>query len=221
MDKKKCKFKKPFDKDFSFYMSEAMRDTAKEIDGCLFTITHSDEASFVLRNDQSLETTPWFGNRIQKLLSVTASIFTAQFNNILAGEYLTAYFDARTFVVPNITEVCNYLHWQQNDVVKNSISVSCYYEVSEKVGKKTARKLMHGLNQNKQQELLFQQTGINWNDYPVKFKRGIGVRRVVREYTDGDKTYTRSEWEIDLNIPIFTKDREYLMNILHIEGDGA
>ncbi|KKL53739.1 hypothetical protein LCGC14_2272460, partial [marine sediment metagenome] len=63
---------KPFDNALSIAMSEAMRATASHIEGCMFGYTQSDEMTFVLRNDQSLESTPWFGNRIQKICSVVS-----------------------------------------------------------------------------------------------------------------------------------------------------
>lgn len=213
---------KPFDVTFSSVMAEAMRHAASNIEGCLFGYTQSDEITFVLRNDQSLESTPWFGNRIQKMCSVVSSMVTASFNleSIrFNGVNKMAYFDTRVFAVPDIQEAINCLIWRQNDAVKNSISAACYYEVAKKIGKKTARKLMHGLNQNKQQELMFQETGINWNNYPVKFKRGTGTRRVTRELEiDGNKCM-RSSWEIDLELPTFTKDRQYLDDTLSVRDE--
>lgn len=214
---------KPFDEIFSSVMAEATRSAASNIEGCLFGYTQSDEITFVLRNDQSLESTPWFANRVQKMCSVVASMVTAAFNlesvrfNSLPP---MAYFDARVFAVPNIQEAINCLIWRQNDAVKNSISAACHYEVAKKIGKKTAGKLIHGLNGNQQQELLFQQTGKNWNNYPTKFKRGIGTRRIVRELLIDGNTCTRSSWEVDLDLPTFTKNTEYLDKILSVDRDN-
>ncbi len=228
---KKVSAQKPFDEDMSTAMSVAMSNTASNIEGCLFGYTQSDEMTFVLRNDQSLESTPWFGNRIQKICSVVASMVTANFNNAVMvwtkwgdTEQLPplAYFDARVFAVPTVDEIVNCIIWRQNDAVKNSISAACYYEVAKVHGKKTARKLMHGLNQNQQQELLFQEAGINWNDYPVKFKRGIGCfRKEYNTVIDGNEC-VRSKWIIDENMPILTQRRDYLTyDILWTEADGT
>ena len=174
---KKIKAKKPFDNIFSSVMSQTMFDVAERIEGCVFGYTQSDEITLIIKNDQSLESTPWFGNRIQKITSVSASIASAAFNSLMQpdpDEYMPlAYFDARVFVVPSWQEAINCLIWRQQDCTKNSISSACFYEISKKedMGKKTARKLMHGLNKNQQQDLLWKETGINWNDYPTKFKR--------------------------------------------------
>lgn len=220
---KKVNAARPFDDDFSTAMRNAMLYTASKIEGCLYGFTQSDEITFVLRNDQSLESVPWFDNRIQKICSVVSSMVTASFNRELSkiskwsDVETMAYFDTRVFVVPNVVEAQNVLVWRQNDAVKNSISCACYYEVAKTIGKKSARKLMHGLNQNQQQELLFKSTGINWNNYPVKFKRGVGCRRITRELEINGNACTRSSWELDLDIPIFAQDKTYLTQILYFE----
>ena len=212
---------KPFDDDLSRNMTLAMVDTAKHIEGCLFGFTQSDEITFVLRNDQSLESTPWFSNRMQKMCSVTASILTANFNRLYIGHFDTppAYFDARVFAVPTVQEAINCLVWRQRDATKNSISCATYYECAKKIGKGTARKQMEGLNGKQQQELLFQTTGLNWNDFPTKFKRGIGCykRWVTCDRFDG-VSYQRSEWTIDNELPIFASNQDFLRTILEPEG---
>lgn len=217
---KKIQAKKPFDSWFSDSMAQAMLETAEKIEGCVFAYTQSDEMTFVIKNDQSEESTPWFGNRIQKLTSVASSFVTATFNQrlfrLLEKDVPLAYFDARVFIVPSWQEAINCLVWRQNDATKNSISAACYYEVARKPdrGKKQARKLMHGLNQKQQQELLFQETGINWNNYPAKFKRGIGCYKVAKEMAYEGNTFVRNSWELDTELPVFAREQEFLRNIL-------
>lgn len=211
--------KKPFDPELADAMAYACSQTASNIEGCVFGYTQSDEMTFVLRNDQSLESTPWFGNRVQKITSVVAAYVTAYFNEMIINSWEAtptplAVFDARVFAVPSVQEAINCLVWRQNDATKNSISAACYYEVATKVGKKTARKLMHGLGQKQQQELLFQERAINWNDYPIRYKRGIGTYRVVETKEMDGKSYTRSSWKIDNDLPVFTKEPEFLRSIL-------
>ena len=217
---KMCKFAKPFDEILSNQMANAMKETAEKIEGCTFSFTQSDEITFILKNDQSLESTPWFSNRIQKITSVVSSIFTAYFNKFdIKYDFPLAYFDARVFAVPYIQEAINCLIFRQNDAVKNSVSASCYYEVAKIIGKKTTRKLMHGLNQKQQQELLFQKTGINWNNYPTKFKRGTGCYRKEFEIEINGIMCQRSNWEVENELPIFTQDKDYLDNILSVGED--
>lgn len=220
---KSIKAEKPFDEFFSDTMAYAMKSAAEKIEGCTFAYTQSDEMTFIIKNDQSNESTPWFGNRIQKITSVVSSFVTAAFNqklfSCIEGNAPLAYFDTRVFVAPDWQEAINSLIWRQNDATKNSISSACYYEVANKIGKKTARKKMHGLNQKQQQELLFQETKTNWNNYPVKFKRGIGCYKVKKEMALNGNTFMRSSWYIDEDLPVFAQDQDFLRRIFGLDGD--
>lgn len=117
----------------------------------------------------------------------------------LMGQYKDAdsyikMFDSRCFNLPK-EEVTNCLIWRQQDATRNSI---------EALGQsKFSHKELHGKNCNMIQDMLHETYNINWNDIPVKFKRGLCVKK--REEEDG-----RSSWYVDLNIPIFTQDRNYV-----------
>lgn len=217
---KKVGAKRPFDGDFCSAMSHAMMFAASQIEGCLFGYTQSDEITLILRNDQSLESEPWFGNRVQKMCSIVSSMVSVAFNKYYPNE--SAFFDTRVFAVPNLDEAMNCLIWRQQDAVKNSISSAAYFEIGKEFGQKTAHKQLHGLNQNQRQELLFQKTGINWNDYPIKFKRGMATYKKETEtfIVDGNKV-VRKEWALDYEIPIFTQDRQFLVNILSVDRERA
>lgn len=62
---------KPFDKVFSSIMISVMKEMAPRIDGCKLAYTQSDEISFMLSNKEY--ETPYFGNRIQKIASISAA----------------------------------------------------------------------------------------------------------------------------------------------------
>ncbi|MHA2280304.1 MAG: tRNA(His) guanylyltransferase Thg1 family protein [Promethearchaeota archaeon] len=222
---KKIYAEKPFDEFFCKAMTHTMQHVAGKVEGCVFAYTQSDEITFVIRNDQSLESTPWFGNRVQKITSIMASMASAAFNFYMLsknrddGTNPLAYFDARAFIVPDWQEAINCLIWRQNDATKNSISAACYYESAKKIGKKTARKEMHGLNQKQQQEMLFQHTSLNWNNYPIRFKRGVGCYKVAKEMTHEGKTFMRNSWQVDLELPVFTQDPSFLRGIFGLVGE--
>lgn len=78
--------------------------------------------------------------------------------------------------------------WRQQDATRNSISSAGQAHFSHKQ--------LEGLNSNQIQELLFQEKGINWNDYPTKFKRGSCCIKKHHQTL-------RSHWTIDNEIPIF------------------
>ena len=55
--------------------------------------------------------------------------------------------------------------------------------------------------------------GINFNDMPVEFKRGVCCIKVTEQdpdvyIKDGDSPVTY--WKLDKEIPIFTQDRTYI-----------
>jgi tRNA(His) 5'-end guanylyltransferase len=123
---------------------------------------------------------------------------------------LNAIFDARVFVIPDITDVYNYFLFRQQDCTKNSISMAASANFSHKV--------LEGVNGSDKQEMLFSEKGINWNDYKVKFKRGVVVsKKKITYQNEKGEDYVRTKWLPDYNIPIFTQDKEYLENLVRIE----
>lgn len=213
------RFEKPFSDRFSRWMVHAMAYTASKLQGCVIGYTQSDEITFVIHSDQSLESTSWCGNRIQKILSITSSFVTLSFNDImwrdLEGLKPFAVFDCKIFAVPNITEAANCLVWIQNDCVKNSINAATYYEISKKYGRGKTRKMMHGLNQKEQQELLFKLTSINWSNYDEKYKNGIVTIKQDVKITTKNGEAIRKRWVVK-SAPRFTSEegKEWLYGII-------
>lgn len=219
---KRLKCSKPFDEKLSKMMSESSRFLSSQVQGCVLSYTQSDEISFVIRTDQSQDSQPWFGNRIQKIVSVATSAVSAVFNRYLEDADPFGMFDCRVWYLPSMVEVQNYLIWRQRDCVKNSISSAAYYEIARAcedgvaIGRKKTDKMLHKLNQNERQELLFQKANINWNDYDPKFKRGIVIfRKEVEVDTDHGKV-NRKKWIVEA-APHFTSEdgRMWLADILN------
>jgi tRNA(His) 5'-end guanylyltransferase len=82
-----------------------------EIDGAQLAFTQSDEISVLVVDYTTLDTEPWFGGNLQKIVSVAAAAATVAFNARAQEENLElpswAMFDARAFVVPH-EDVVNY-----------------------------------------------------------------------------------------------------------------
>lgn len=78
-------YTKGFHKPFDSILMKSMQDTAyalcTKIEGVKLAYVQSDEISLLLTNDDTLETEPWFGNNLQKLCSIAASIATLAFHN--------------------------------------------------------------------------------------------------------------------------------------------
>lgn len=116
-----------------------------------------------------------------------------------------ALFDSRAFNIP-VEEVNNCLLWRQQDATRNSIESLAQVNFSHKS--------LQGLNTDALQEKLWSERGINWNNCPTAQKRGCCCIK-ENEYFEGDDTvggkpYMRSKWVIDTEIPIFSKNPNYV-----------
>jgi tRNA(His) 5'-end guanylyltransferase len=220
---KKLKCDKPFDERLARLMSEASRFLSSQVQGCVISYTQSDEISFAIRTDQSQDSQPWFGNRIQKIVSVATSAVSAVFNRHMSEEEPFAMFDCRVWYMPSMVEVQNYFVWRQRDCVKNSISSAAYYEIARAVspdgtsyGRKRTDRMLHKLNQDERQELLFSKASINWNNYPDRFKRGIVIFRKDVEVETDHGPIMRKRWTAE-PAPHFTSEdgRVWLTEVLN------
>lgn len=115
------KFVKPFDAMLMGAMDSAACALAEDAQNFQIGYVQSDEASFVLNNIADFDTQPWFDNNLQKLVSISASIFTAHFNEYLENSE-NAMFDARAFTLPQ-DKVANYLLWRSRDWARNSLNM--------------------------------------------------------------------------------------------------
>jgi tRNA(His) 5'-end guanylyltransferase len=84
-------------------------------------------------------------------------------------------FDCRVFQVPSMVELANCFLWRENDATRNSISSIAQANFSHKE--------LQGKSSNEMQEMIFQKTGKNFNDYPAVLKRGSYFKRVVVQKT--------------------------------------
>lgn len=216
-------FKRPYDLGLMRVMDQTTIALCESIQGVKMGFTQSDEISLVLTDFESEKTDAWFDGNVQKMASISASIATAAFNNgmyldeeILAPMSKVAYFDSRVFTIPDINEICNYFIWRQQDATRNSIQMGAQAFYSQKQ--------LHKKNTSELQELMFQK-GINWNDYPVGFKRG---RAIVKEQfahegknqkTGETETTIRSRW-VSVEPPIFTQDPSFILNRLPKIGES-
>ena len=199
--------KRPFDEDLIEDMDKTGAYLCKNIMGAKFAFVQSDEISILLTDFDTLDTQAWFDNNIQKMVSVSASMATSEFNKLRKIRfqdflYKEAQFDSRVFQIPTKTEVMNYFIWRQQDTVRNSISSVAQSLYSSKE--------LHGKNNSVKQEMIFQK-GINWNDYIPKLKRG---RLIIKNQ---DLESNRTKW-ISTEVPIFTQEREFLDNLIPINN---
>src|SRR5690606_5986239 len=146
-------------------MAATMYDTIVQMDGAVFGYQQSDEITFVLKNNQSLNTDPWYGNRVQKLASITSSLVTLNFNKCLGkledppNLIGNALFDARVFSVPDDSEVVNNLIFRQQDCIRNAIQCTSKTVLSDKLGNKQAGKILFQKNSEQQLKIINEELG--------------------------------------------------------------
>lgn len=115
------KFERPYDYIIHEAMVNASRKLMKEIDGCEMLYVQSDEASFFIKTYNKFNSEMWFGGSVQKICSVSSSIFTSEFNEKMYKETnKKATFDSRCFNLSK-EEVYNYFVWRGNDCTRNAI----------------------------------------------------------------------------------------------------
>ncbi|MEG0868726.1 MAG: tRNA(His) guanylyltransferase Thg1 family protein, partial [Hafnia sp.] len=142
--------------------------------GACLGYTQSDEITLVF-NPHSTKKQVWFNARISKMVSqlaaqATIAFYTEILRTMPSFAKRLPTFDARVWQVPSMIEAANAVLWREWDATKNSITMAAFefYSTSELKNKNGAEK----------QEMLFQK-GVNWNNYPVHFKRGTYVQRVT------------------------------------------
>ena len=241
-------FKRPFDDILMKSMQETAKYMCENIQGAKFAYVQSDEITIILTDYDTLETDCWFNYRTDKLCSIAASMATMIFNKIFKEKvenfieeggafslaqlnynqmkmepYLKAIekgamFDARCFNIPK-EEVTNLIYWRQLDATRNSIQMVGQANFSHKE--------LQNKSCNDIQDMLHEQKGINWNDYPTVCKRGTACikNRKIIEYLDEfkvtaklmDSTKTENSWIIDTEMPILKgEDRAYVDDLVYI-----
>ena len=225
-------FQRPFDQYMHKAMVEAAKSLCKEVSGCKMAYTQSDEISLLITNNDTIGTQPWFGNNLQKIVSLTAAKASVAFQKAMKEiytctktidmeiDYITyisnlddVIFDSRVFILPE-DEVVNYFLWRQQDATRNSIQMAARAYFSHKE--------CDHKNCNELQEMLHQKD-INWNDYEIWQKRGICIKKIaimapiiygkdINNLTS--ITVKRTDWVEDNNTPIFSENRAYIENLM-------
>lgn len=187
--------KRPYDERMSELMGAVTAMLVEET-GARIGYTQSDEISLLWYSD-NFESQIFFNGKIQKMVSVLASICTAKFNQWFPTVFgytadHPAFFDCRVWQVPNKTEAANVFLWREYDATKNSIAMAAQHYYSHKE--------LQGKNSKEMQEMLFKK-GINWNNYPDFFKRGTYCqrRKSLRKFTPDELAHLPEKHEARRN----------------------
>ena len=148
-----------------YAMVQATASVADEMQGFKIAYAQSDESSFLLTDYDTIETQGWFGYSLPKIVSISAALMSAHFNDHIGMAGPRAIFDARAFNVPP-DEIANYFLWRAKDWERNSISMYAQAFFSHKE--------LHGKNRSDMHEMLHD-IGKNWADLREDVKNGTFV----------------------------------------------
>jgi len=154
-----------------------------------------------------------FNNQIQKLVSLAASnatnIFTMELLSLIQNKEIVpedyksqtyeklskprAYFDARIFNVPSLTECYNNVYWRSTyDCIRNSISMTAQTHFPHKS--------IHGLSTKQLLQKLKDEKQLDWEQMDPEFKYGTFVKKRVVFKPQQNVSQTTNEEESAQNL---------------------
>ena len=211
---------KPFCNKFSECMASTALQLCLEIEGAIFAYQFNDEILVIARNDQNTDTVPWYDNRVQKIASVVSSIATLHFSNLsnamdlnLVGDPI---FLSHVYTVPSILESIHVLISKQQQNFQTAVQSACLYELIKKYDKNIIRDMLSGLTLDEKIDFLAQEVDISFHDYPVSFRRGTACYRSPKIINND---LVKNKWIINNELPIFTQDSSFLINIIKHGAD--
>lgn len=217
-------FTRGMERPFDARMTTAMVETTKYLvnkTNARIGYTQSDEISLVWLAD-SPESDVIFSGKLQKMVSVLASMAAAKFAIVIPAEYADRlpHFDCRVFQLPSKDEAANAFLWRAMDARKNAISMVAQANFSHKA--------LFGKDQKAMLAMLAD-AGVDFEAFPASFRRGSFVRRdvVERMLTDDELAripekhrptgaVTRTDMKV-VDVPPFNK----VMNRVAVIFDGA
>ena len=190
-------FKKPFDDILVKTMQDTMKYLCENIQGCVLGYTQSDEISLVLTDYAEITTDAWFGNNLQKMCSVSASMATLAFNKFFSDRVQDFMYaccdDFGDDILPekqNDYDLAYNVYFKKLytamfdsrvfTIPKEEVCNALIWRQQDatrnsiqSVGQANfSQKELNGKSCNDIQDMLMLQKGINWNDYSTTLKRG-------------------------------------------------
>lgn len=166
---------RPFDAQFAADMDATAATVTAEVAGASFAYVCSDEISILFSDLAAEHTQMWFGGVVDKIVSITAALATARFNQLRPSSHPEAgpaLFDSRVFTLPTREDVAGYFIWRQRDCTKNAVSMAAQATFSHKS--------LQGQHTGVLRERLLHEAGIDFETYPAGFRNGrVVVRREV------------------------------------------
>ena len=204
-----CKrFKKPYDKVLNCSLNKVMQGLCENIQGAKFAERHSDEISILITDYDTISTDAFFDYEIQKICSITASMATAEFCNILVQEEIKR-IESYSKVVNSEEELKKRTEFQEEfsrpylshderwptfdsrcfNIPESEIENYFWWRMLDaKRGSinmfaqsNFSHKELQGLSCDQMQEKLWQEKGLNWGTLPQGQKIGYICKKVISE----------------------------------------
>jgi len=228
-------FAKPFDARLMAAMQETTLELCKNIQGCVFGYTQSDEITLVLVDYNTIDTDAWFDYSVEKMCSVAASMCTLYFNRIftkIASDFIKEH-EHQAKDKENLGDVAEQIEKVLKSYMR-AIKTGALFDarcfnvpeaevvnavlwrqndasrnsISSLAQAYFSPKELHGKNSSQKQDMLMEKYGINWNNLDITEKRGTAI--IKNE---------NGEWIIDKEMPILRgENRNYLETKIHFEN---
>jgi len=230
-------FVKPFDKRLIETMQETTLELCKNIQGCVFGYTQSDEITLILVDYNDIDVSAWYDYEVQKICSVVASMATLYFNRIFrnkvydfVSEHAKVINDPKTYG----EELSNSVHeilksYNRAIEMGGMFDARCFnVPISDVCNmvlwrqKDCERNSINSLGQawfkhkeleekttSQVQDMLYKEYGINWNNLSTVEKRGTAI---IKDEND--------KWFIDEEMPILKGDgRNYVESRIMFDNE--
>ena len=223
-------FQKPFDEVLGNSMVKTMEYLCKNIQGCVFGYTQSDEITLLLIDYKQLNSEAWFDYQTQKVCSIAASMATMAFNEAFQKE-VHKFHNEHCQVDEHLGYCTN--HWDSEENEKlygiycKKLRTALFDARVFSIPKEEATNLVYwrqldatrnsiqmvgqanfshnelqGKSCNMIQDMLLTQRDINWNDYPTRWKRGVAWKRSIG---------------VDYDMPVLKgEDRKYVDEVIFV-----
>lgn len=223
-------FQKPFDEILGNSMVRTMEYLCKNIQGCVFGYTQSDEITLLLIDYKQLNSEAWFDYQTQKMCSIAASMATMAFNEAFQKE-VHKFHNEHCRVDEHLGYCTDNWDSEENEklygiyckklrtalfdarvfsIPKEEVTNLVYWRQLDAtrnsiqmVGQANfSHNELQGKSCNVIQDMLLTQRDINWNDYPTRWKRGVAWKRSIG---------------IDYDMPVLKgEDRKYVDEVIFV-----
>ena len=201
-------FQRPYDEVYMKTMQETAKYLCEHVQGVVLSYQQSDEITLVLVDYETINVSPYFDYKVQKLCSVIASMATMAFSKLFSKNVELFYnsnttfheFDDHAEITFNTQEAERlyevYIDAYKKgglfdtrvfNIPKDEVTNNIFWRQVDAIRNST-QMLGHAYFSDKElnektcemiKEMLITQKGIDWNDMPSDFKRGSCC---VKEY---------------------------------------